>query len=79
MLPLIDAFHGKHIKWITNVHEQCPRPPSSFSFIISISLIIISSVIIVIISMNVILITAEVLTKRSDTGPETNRTSEVSN
>lgn len=23
VLPLIDAFHGKHIKWITNVHEQC--------------------------------------------------------
>jgi len=23
VLPLIDAFHGKHIKWITSAHEQC--------------------------------------------------------
>ncbi|CAJ1382615.1 unnamed protein product [Effrenium voratum] len=23
VLPLIDAFHGKNIKWITSSHEQC--------------------------------------------------------
>ncbi|CAK9046480.1 Acetolactate synthase catalytic subunit [Durusdinium trenchii] len=23
VLPLIDAFHGKNIKWITSAHEQC--------------------------------------------------------
>ena len=24
VLPLIDAFHGKNIKWITSAHEQLP-------------------------------------------------------
>lgn len=23
VLPLIDAFHGKNVKWITSAHEQC--------------------------------------------------------
>ncbi|CAE7241523.1 ILV2 [Symbiodinium sp. CCMP2592] len=23
VLPLIDAFHGKNIQWITSSHEQC--------------------------------------------------------